>query len=244
MELKEDIKDYWNLRSCGFSGSVMEEYNTRGKEILDRIMEDTGVEVGSKVLDLGCGPGLFSLLLDSAGMDVIGVDYSDGMIDKAVSNAKDKASSAKFMRMDAQALDFENNSFDLVVSRDLFWNLERPEKAYREILRVLKPKGKAFILDGNYYLYLYDEGYLRDRKDRSPEGGTSRETHNTDGVDFKIMENIARDLPMSRVKRPQWDVDKLCCMGCSVIDIRILRADRSEENRHVFRFEIVFTKEG
>ena len=44
---------------------------------------------------------------------------------------------------DAQALDVENNSFDVVVTRNVTWNLPRPDLAYKEWLRVLKPGGSS-----------------------------------------------------------------------------------------------------
>ena len=45
--------------------------------------------------------------------------------------------------MDAQKLDFEDNTFDVVISRNLTWNLEHPDVAYREWVRVLKVGGKT-----------------------------------------------------------------------------------------------------
>ena len=46
--------------------------------------------------------------------------------------------------MDAQALEFEDESFDVIISRNLTWNLPHPEMAYKEWLRVLKKRWKAF----------------------------------------------------------------------------------------------------
>lgn len=55
---------------------------------------------------------------------------------------------------DAQILPFADNTFDCVCSRNLVWNLEMPQTAYREWLRVLKPGGILLIFDGNHYRYL------------------------------------------------------------------------------------------
>ena len=49
--------------------------------------------------------------------------------------------------MDAQALEFEDESFDVIISRNLTWNLEKPWQAYREWYRVLKPGGHIMILE-------------------------------------------------------------------------------------------------
>lgn len=62
-----------------------------------------------------------------------------------------------FFRMDAQNLAFMDNSFDVVISRNLTWNLEKPDQAYREWCRVLKSGGVLLNFDANWYGYLYDE---------------------------------------------------------------------------------------
>lgn len=43
--------------------------------------------------------------------------------------------------MDVQNLAFQDETFDLVITRNVTWNLEKPVQAYKEILRVLKIKG-------------------------------------------------------------------------------------------------------
>ena len=50
-----------------------------------------------------------------------------------------------------QSLEFADNSFDAVVSRNVFWNLEHADKAYEEAYRVLKKDGILILEDGNYY---------------------------------------------------------------------------------------------
>ncbi len=45
-------------------------------------------------------------------------------------------------------MEFPDETFDLVISRNLIWNLDDPKAAYREWLRVLKPERKLMIFDG------------------------------------------------------------------------------------------------
>ena len=52
--------------------------------------------------------------------------------------------------MDAQNLEFEDDVFDVVISRNLTWNLKDPKRAYEEWCRVLKPGGVMINLDANY----------------------------------------------------------------------------------------------
>ena len=114
----------------------------RGNSISEWISSTTGLKTG-KVLDLGCGPGFFSIPLASADYDVVGIDYSYEMVARATENASRTGVQPVFMRMDAQSMTFADESFDLIVSRDVLWNLEYPEKAYSEILRVLKHANRS-----------------------------------------------------------------------------------------------------
>ena len=140
-----------------------------------------------------------------------------------------------------------DSSFDLVVSRDVFWCLEHPEKAYSEILRVLRPGGLAIISDGNYYLHLYNEDYAKSRKASMElmKSKAMKEGHdffNKDRVDFKIIEEVAKELPLSREERPRWDVGTLCRLGCNDISLHV-RNRRVEESNLVFSFDVIFVKD-
>lgn len=223
----EEIKDYWDLRSKGFSDAVQEELeNDSGKEweaFFRQIIPEN-----ARVLDDGMGPGFFSVLLAKLGHRVTAIDYSDGMVAQAKARFAQMGLPITAMQMDAQNLQFPDGSFDAVVSRNVIWNLDDPEKAYREIHRVLVPGGKVMIDDGNMYLYHHDEEYAEQHRKfmdlmvhrKEPDGGLHGK-HNTDNVDFKIIERIAEDLPMSYVRRPQWDFVKLVELGFDDIHVEI-----------------------
>ena len=191
-----------------------EHWRPGGTEITDRLLVlgrhwyDAGPE--GRILDVGCGPGFFPIILGREGHSVTAVDYTEAMLDQARENCSRYGVDAEFMRMDAQHLDFDDDSFDVVISRNLVWDLESPRGAYREWLRVVRPGGKLMVFDGNHYLYIYDEEYAEVREgDRR----ISAEHDHMNGVDASIMERIARELPLSRERRPQWDVDTLIEMG-------------------------------
>jgi SAM-dependent methyltransferase len=247
MTLLDDIRDYWNIRSSGFSDSILYDMDKRSDEMLGR-MEDylRGHEI-KDVLDLGCGPGFYSMMFGSKGFKVTGIDYSDRMIEEARKNAKDRDVEAEFLVMDAQNLGFPDSSFDLVVSRDVFWCLEHPERAYSEILRVLRPGGTAIVSDGNYYLHLYNEDYARSREQarkaysgKPVKGG--HEYFNKDKVDFGIIEDLAKDMPLSREERPRWDVGTLCDLGCEDISVHVRHSRNFTDRNLVFSFDIIFVK--
>lgn len=55
----------------------------------DKVMEYAHPVKGKRVLDVGCGPGLYSVILAKAGADVVGVDFADEMIQIARSKAEE-----------------------------------------------------------------------------------------------------------------------------------------------------------
>ena len=199
----EEIEGYWTLRADGYSETVLEQIEDGRYRHWLGIIEKHLPEGGSlRILDVGCGPGFFPIILGREGHSVTAVDYTEAMLDQARENCSRYGVEAVFERMDAQHLEFDDDSFDVVISRNLVWDLESPRDAYREWLRVVRPGGKLMVFDGNHYLYIYDREYA--------------EVH-MNGVDASIMERIAENLPLSRERRPQWDVDNLIEMGAKNI---------------------------
>ncbi len=201
----ETIEKYWDTRSEGFSKRVRDELKTdhdKWSEKLDFYLKD--IE-GKKVLDIGCGPGFFTIILSEKGYDVTAFDYSPDMLKEAEKNVQNSGYSAKFVRGDAQNLPFEDEEFDIIVSRNLTWNLESPKKAYEEWLRVLKPKGIIINCDGNHYSYMYRDEYELEREQWGL--GIGHNPEYIGNVDTSVIDDIAKDLPLSKQLRPAWDLD-------------------------------------
>jgi malonyl-CoA O-methyltransferase len=98
---------------------------------------------GLDVLDLGCGTGRHSVWLASRGATVTGVDFSEGMLTEA--RKKPGAEIIQFVLHDLhEPLPF-SSEFDLVVSGLVLEHLRDLDGFFREIHRVLKPKGRAVI---------------------------------------------------------------------------------------------------
>lgn len=102
---------------------------------------------GLKILDLGCGHGEGSLVLLRRGASVAGIDISQNYIDDAISTA-DRAGFSKknysFSVMDAHALTFDDETFDLVIGSGILHHLDLPV-SLGEINRVLKKGGRALF---------------------------------------------------------------------------------------------------
>ena len=102
------------------------------------LVAETGlVGAGKKVLDVGCGPGVFTARYARAGARVTGVDFSEEM----VRVAKDQFPEIEFQVGDAEQLLFDENTFDVVVGVHLVHHLARPRTVFASISRVIKPGG-------------------------------------------------------------------------------------------------------
>ena len=101
-----------------------------------------------RALDVGTGPGQLAFYLAQEGFKVTGIDISPAMISRARLKADELGLCVDFRTGDAENLPFEDNAFDVVVTRNLVWTLPHPEAAVKEWRRVLKPGGRIIISDG------------------------------------------------------------------------------------------------
>ena len=207
-DLLSEIESYWTTRAEGYSEVNHKELNGMQKGAWLEVLKGQFPEKAKdeiKILDIGTGPGFFPVILAEAGYKVTAVDYTQEMLDTAKRNAGNLCERISFYKMDAQNLEFEDDVFDVVISRNLTWNLKDPKRAYEEWCRVLKPGGKLLNFDANWYGYLYDEekhlSYEEDRK--------SVESEHLDDhylcTDIDRMEKIALQMPLSSINRPSWD---------------------------------------
>lgn len=116
----------------------------------ERLLAAMNVKTGDHVLDVSCGSGLVTLPLaetvTSTGR-VTGIDLSEGMIEKARSRTKDlNFSHVAYRQMDAEDLDFTDDSFDAVVCSLGLMYFPYPERALNEMYRVAKPGAEVSAL--------------------------------------------------------------------------------------------------
>lgn len=211
MKLFEENKEYWTNRTPGYSKVNEEELQTEQRKRWLKVITEAmpkGKE-DLKILDIGTGPGFFAIILAEAGYLVTAVDCTRSMLERAKVNAGNNRDQICWVLSDAQKLELAEEAYDMIVSRNLTWNLEQPEQAYGEWLRVLKKGGVLLNFDANWYHYLYDAGKrLGYEEDRRRVKENNLNDHYT-CTDIDHMERIARELPLSQCLRPEWDISIL-----------------------------------
>lgn len=125
---------------------------SRKPEIIDRsvkwMIEQLGLKTGASLLDLGCGPGLYTSRFARAGFNITGVDYSRNSIDHASRYAKENDLNISYRYQNYLELDDEN----LYVAAFLIYgdfcplNPEKRSMLLKNIQLALKPNGQ-FVLD-------------------------------------------------------------------------------------------------
>ena len=103
---------------------------------------------GFKVLEVGCGNGIFTLKLADYAKQVVAIDNDPGIIEAARQKAKERiVSNVEFMAMDAQNLRLLSDGFDIVLCLWAINTVKHKEKALREAKRVLKKGGRFLLMD-------------------------------------------------------------------------------------------------
>jgi ubiquinone/menaquinone biosynthesis C-methylase UbiE len=105
------------------------------------------VPPGARILEVAPGPGYLAIELARRSYEVVGLDISTSFVQIATRNAAEAGVAAKFERGDAAHMPFPDASFDFAVCTAAFKNFSDPAGALDEIHRVLKPDGRASIID-------------------------------------------------------------------------------------------------
>jgi ubiquinone/menaquinone biosynthesis C-methylase UbiE len=126
-----------------------DEYNVFAPEttadIVDRFIGFAGLRPGDRVLDLGCGSGIFAAGIAQRGMKVVGVDLSHRLLVRGKQNGY----GADFVAGDAEHLPFPDGTFAGVLLSGIIHHLPNPQLMAQETYRVLRPQGRFMAFDPN-----------------------------------------------------------------------------------------------
>lgn len=122
--------------------------------LIDIFASKCKLNLGDRILDLGCGSGVFSEILTARGYQCIGIDLSRVQLGYGKSAGRD----VTLVNADVEALPFPENYFDGILLIGLIHHLPNPNLCINEIKRVLKKGGRFLALDpnrANPFMYLY-----------------------------------------------------------------------------------------
>ncbi len=220
MDIINSNRNYWTGRASSYAALNRAELLSDQKEkwqdfLCERIASHFPDRLPGDlaVLDAGTGPGFLAIILADAGYPVTAIDLTPAMLSTAKNNAGELADSIRFMEMNAQELSFADNCFDVIVTRNLTWDLPDPERFYHQLCRVLRPGGILINFDANWYRYLYDENALIGYEEDRENSANARIPDKNIVAGADVMEEIARQVPLSNILRPAWDLKILNRLG-------------------------------
>jgi len=138
--------------------AAADDYNVFSESANERLIDSfarlTGLAAGARVVDLGCGSGIFTHLLSRRGYDASGLDISPKLLELA----RRKYPGLRFDEGDVEALPYATASVDGVLLSGIVHHLPDASRCAAEVMRVLRPQGRFLAFDpnrANPFMYLY-----------------------------------------------------------------------------------------
>jgi ubiquinone/menaquinone biosynthesis C-methylase UbiE len=147
--------DYLHMLDAQRAMPFIQQYKQHVRVLLD-------LYPGLQVLDAGTGTGEDAqemAKLVTPGGQVVGLDFSQIMIDEAKRRMQDSSLPLRFVQGDIQHLPFENAAFDRCYADRIFIHLPDPHLAIAELVRVIRPGGKILIAEGDPESQVLDSPY-------------------------------------------------------------------------------------
>jgi SAM-dependent methyltransferase len=136
--LKTKLRATW---IAGDFGQIAKSYTSDAEEFINRL----NLAPGTKVLDVACGTGNLALPAARAGAVVTGVDIAPNLVEQARENARREGLNVRFDEGDAEALPYDDASFDAVLTMFGAMFAPRPELVAAELKRVCRPGGSIVM---------------------------------------------------------------------------------------------------
>jgi SAM-dependent methyltransferase len=147
-ELRSRLRGMWASVAEAW-GEHAGYVDTRGAAVTERMLELTAPQPGERFLELACGPGSVGIAaapLVAPGGEVVMSDFVPEMVAIAAARAEQAGLRNVATRvLDLEQIDEPNGAYDVVVCRDGLMLVPDPERGAREIVRVLRPGGRAAV---------------------------------------------------------------------------------------------------
>jgi len=135
---------FWDSYAKKYDNFIAKRVSRSYSRLLQKLRTDA--KNCGELLEIGTGTGLLSLELRDIVSNITAIDISPEMIAIARSKAEvSQTANIDFQVGDSCDLDFENDSFDMVIASNVLHLLHEPELAVKEIKRVLKEDGQAVL---------------------------------------------------------------------------------------------------
>src|SRR6266568_4643669 len=172
--------------------------------IISALWQTRAPASGTRVIELGCGPGFYSRKLARRfpQIAVTGVDRSESQVRSARQRAAaQNVNNCVFERVNALALPSEDASFDVLIASRIFTVLPNHHRAVAEMFRVLRPGGRCFIAEPRHVFWASISlmamwllaGLIRFRNGY-------REPHKATVFSARAFENLFPTQPCKRIK--------------------------------------------
>src|SRR5437868_11066300 len=163
--LKERVRAFWQEHPCGTKFADAEVGSRRFFEAVEEHRYRTEWHIpsaagfdkakGLRVLEIGCGLGTDGARFARAGATYTGVDLTEAAVSLARRRFELEGLPGEFRVADAEALEFKDESFDLVYTHGVLHHTPDARAAVREIHRVLAPSGRAVVMLYHRHAYNY-----------------------------------------------------------------------------------------
>jgi len=141
------LNNSWNRFIYRIGSPIYDKFFNSGVFLNARkkIFQSIAFNNQQKILFVGVGTGADLELINHNDLKITAIDYSPDMLRKA--KGKFEHSTITFLEMDAQNLEFENESFDYVVASLILSVVPDATKCFQEMTRVLKQEGRIIVFD-------------------------------------------------------------------------------------------------
>ncbi len=237
----------WTEGSSNYDRIIHDEMNSFRPEAWRRkIYAQLPEHEHMRVLDVGCGPAFFTMILAQDGHDVTGIDFSDGMLERARKNARAYGVSAEIRKMDSEHPDYPEDTFDLVLCRNVTHTLQNHPATYAQWKRILKPGGVLLIFDANWHLVWFRgpvrDQYLSDVRECIRRFGSDFSERTDPDIDPDTYDMPETPHRLGDLQRPDWDLGILSAIGFSELSYErdITKELWDEKERLLYRTTPMF----